>query len=359
LKIYLKFTIGEVMKAGYVLSGEHKELPYGELKALFEIFNCKNKIKKFDRYVVADGDEELIRKIVKRGGYINEGHSCHFEYDIEEFKEDEIGNFVKEFENFANNNELPIHEKDTFAVRVLKIYKTDAINSMDIERKIGHIIKTKTNAKVNLSKPDKLIRIVVLNEKIFLGILVEQRDREYFQKNRPHLRKYFHPGCILPKLARAMVNLARIKENDIVLDPFCGTGGFLIEAGLIGCRLIGSDIDWRMASGTKINLESYNLTDKIIAVEKWDAKDVKKFLEKLGIDEVDAIVTDPPYGISTSKKGDVENYLKEFKDILKDGGYLVFAAPRKIDIDMDLREIYDVYVHSQLTRYIHVYRKIS
>ncbi len=42
-----------------------------------------------------------------------------------------------------------------------------------------------------------------------------------------------------PKLARCMVNLTGVKENDLVLDPFCGTGGILIEAGIMGARVIG------------------------------------------------------------------------------------------------------------------------
>ncbi|EHP87560.1 TIGR01177 family methyltransferase [Methanotorris formicicus] len=348
---------------GYVLNGEHEEIPYGELMALLEIFNYNGSVERLKRYVVTENSK--AKEIVKRSGYIDEGHRIIFRYNLEERDinlVDKITNdFINSFKEFIKNKGYPdIDESKSYAVRVLKLHKdkfTKSIDSLRIEREIGAIIKSKTNAKVNLKNPDILVRVVILEDAFFVSNVLEMRDKEYFQKNRPHLRKYFHPGCMLPKLARAMVNLARVKEGDVVLDPFCGTGGFLIEAGLMGCRLIGSDIDWRMTSGTKINLESYNLENKIIAIERWNAKDVKKFLDKLNVDEVDAIVTDPPYGISTSRKGDVENYLKEFKDVLKDDGYLVFAAPRKIDIDMDLKELYDVYVHNQLTRYIHVYKK--
>jgi len=53
-----------------------------------------------------------------------------------------------------------------------------------------------------------------------------------FGKRKPHMRPGFHPSSLNPKLARAFVNLTGIRKGTIV-DMFCGTGGILIEAGLI------------------------------------------------------------------------------------------------------------------------------
>jgi hypothetical protein len=39
-----------------------------------------------------------------------------------------------------------------------------------------------------------------------------------------------------------------------ILDPFCGTGGTLIEAALIGCREAGTDADLEMIAGSRKNL---------------------------------------------------------------------------------------------------------
>ncbi|MCQ6253373.1 TIGR01177 family methyltransferase [Methanocaldococcus sp.] len=351
---------------GYVLSGEYEELPYGELMALLNIYKYKGNVERLKRYVLTENSP--VKEIIKRSGYVDEGHRVIFRYNLENRDInliDEITkDFINTFKSFIDNIEYypDIDENKSFAVRVLKLHKDDftkKIDSLKIEREIGGIIKLKTNAKVNLTKPDVLVRVVILKDSFIIGNVLGMRDREYFQKNRPHLRKYFHPGCILPKLARAMVNLARVKEGDIVLDPFCGTGGFLIEAGLIGAKLIGCDIDWRMSSGTLINLEEYNLIDKVIKVKRLDAKYVKDFLNELGIKEVDAIVTDPPYGISTAKKGEIENILKILPDVIKKNGYFVFAYPKKIDLnDMELESLYKIYIHKGLIRHIHVYRKI-
>ncbi len=348
---------------GYVLNGEHEEIPYEELKALLEIFNYSGSIERLKRYVITE--DSPAKNIVKRSGYIDEGHRIIFRYNLENREVNSadkiVDDFINSFKEFIKNKDYPdIDESKSYAVRVLKLHKdefTKSINTLKIEREIGGIIKLKTNAKVNLKNPDILVRVVILENTFFISNVLETRDREYFQKNRPHLRKYFHPGCMLPKLARAMVNLARVKEGDIVLDPFCGTGGFLIEAGLIGAKLIGCDIDWRMASGTLINLEEYNLLDKVIKVKKLDAKYVKEFLNELNIEKVDAIVTDPPYGISTSKKGEIEKILETLPEVVKENGYFVFAYPKKIELDMKLEGLFKVYIHKGLIRHIHVYKK--
>jgi tRNA (guanine10-N2)-dimethyltransferase len=349
---------------GYVLNGEHEELPFGELKALLDIFNYNGKIERLKRYVITE--DNPAKEIVRRSGYIDEGHRIIFRYNLEKkdinLADKIVDDFINSFRDFVANIDYPdIDESKSFAVRVLKLHKDEfakSIDSLKIEKEIGGIIKLKTNAKVNLKNPDILVRVVILEDTFFISNVLEMRDREYFQKNRPHLRKYFHPGCMLPKLARAMVNLARVKEGDIVLDPFCGTGGFLIEAGLIGAKLIGCDIDWRMASGTLINLEEYNLLDKVIKVKRLDAKYIKEFLNELNIEKVDAIVTDPPYGISTAKKGEIEKILEALPDVVKDNGYFVFAYPKKIELDMELGALYKIYIHKRLIRHIHVYRKI-
>lgn len=344
------------IKAGFLLSGEHEELPFAELKVLLEVYEINtNNIDTFGNYCVLEGNftPEIIEKIIKRGGYLNEGHLVLLEHQINGNNNEWLKDFYRKVEDL----EIPLSHEDSFAVRVLKLDKESKINSMDVEKELGRIVKDKTDSKVNLKNPLKVVRVVVLKDRIYLALILEKRDREYFQKNRPHLRAYFHPGCILPKLARCLVNLSRLKEGDTLLDPFCGTGGFLIEGGFMGLKLIGSDIDDNMVNGTLLNLKSYNLTGHIISIKKWNAGDIQSFLEQLNIKHVDGIVTDPPYGISTSAKGNVEEILNNLENVLKKDGYLVFASSRKINLDLELMEMYELYIHKSLTRYIHVYKK--
>ncbi|GBF36516.1 THUMP domain-containing protein [Methanofervidicoccus abyssi] len=357
------------MEAGFLLLKEHETLPVSELKALLEIYPLGGKVEVLNNYGTVSSSLDkptlvkYINRIIERGAYIEEGHLIVTGVKYSRSLKEGLEKLLKRLEEFSSEelfNFLQIDpSRDTFAVRTVKINGNGDISSPTIERIVGGVLKEKTGAKVNLKEPSKVIKVVILQNKIYLGLLVRKRDRKYFYNNRPHLRTYFHPGSILPKLARGMVNLARLKEGEIILDPFCGVGGFLIEGGMIGCKLIGCDIDGRMVRGTLINLKSYNLEDSVLEIKRMDAKDVVDYLRSKGINSVDAIVTDPPYGILTSVKGDIISILEKLGDILKDGGYMVFAFPRKVDLNLKLMEIHKLYVHGSLTRHIHVYKKES
>ncbi|MBW9222101.1 RsmD family RNA methyltransferase [Methanothermococcus sp. SCGC AD-155-C09] len=359
---------------GFLLGKDHETLPLSELNALLEIYSLNGDLTLLNNYgVISYGGSieksklmDIIINIISRSAYINEGHMIIFQIEYSESLNKGLELLTSKLLQFESKELLNLLNmdplRDTFAIRVIKMNKysdeNENISSMAIERSIGEIIRKKTNGKVNLKNPSKAIKMVIFKDRIYMALLLEKRDREYFNKNRPHLRAYFHPGCILPKLARGMVNLARLRENQILLDPFCGTGGFLIEGGLIGCKLIGCDIDENMINGTLLNLKSYNLENKIIDLKKINAQDVIPYLESLGINKVDAIVTDPPYGISTSAKGNVEDILSNLGSILKDNGYMVFASSKKIYLEnLKLKEIHELYIHKSLTRYVHIYKK--
>ncbi len=370
---------------GFLLSKELEDLPFIELKSILEVYGVY-KLNRYSNYVISNEvDVKTIKDTVKRGGYINEGHLIVYDLNRQNNFSTDFNTFCREITNIDRdffqsiiytinsiNNDIKNNKNNnksnnknnnlSFAVRTVKIDDDIPLSTMEIERKIGHIIKSITKYPVNLKNPNIAIKIIILKEKIIMSILIEKRDREYFQKNRPHLRTYFHPGCILPKLGRCMVNLGHLKENDMLYDPFCGTGGFLIEGGFIGCRLIGSDISEEMVKGTLLNLKSYNLLDKVISVKKWDANKFKDYLNSLNIDKVDAIITDPPYGISTSAKGNIINILEHLNEGIKKNGYFVFASPSKVILkneNMYLEGIYSIYVHKSLTRYIHIYKIIN
>ncbi|MCF7846057.1 MAG: methyltransferase domain-containing protein [Candidatus Peribacteraceae bacterium] len=68
-------------------------------------------------------------------------------------------------------------------------------------------------------------------------------------------------GMLPPKLAQMLVNLAtRDSKNLKVYDPFCGSGGVLAEAALLGHEIIGSDVDPRMLDFSKKNLAEFDFS---------------------------------------------------------------------------------------------------
>lgn len=49
-----------------------------------------------------------------------------------------------------------------------------------------------------------------------------------------------------PQLSILMANQAQVKNGDIVLDPFVGSGSILITASMFGGYTLGTDIDYLM-----------------------------------------------------------------------------------------------------------------
>ncbi|MGZ7119813.1 MAG: DNA methyltransferase, partial [Methanobacterium sp.] len=274
------------MEIIFILSGEHETLPKAEITASLEALNTSfSSIYDHDRVLILDIPDdatEVIETLGKRLAYTNEICRLIFETDNVSLKDD-VQNF--EWEKVISND---------YAVRVKNINIDPDFNSQAMEIEIGGIIKASLGekAKVNLENPEKFLRIIFVDEKIFVSERLVKRAKKHYYALKPHKRPFFYPGSMSPKLARGMNNLTRIKKGSIVLDPFCGTGGILIEAGIIGAKVVGMDIDEKMVEGTRKNLKYCNIKD--YEVFKGDARNITLPYK------VDAIVTDPPYGISAS-----------------------------------------------------------
>ncbi len=160
-----------------------------------------------------------------------------------------------------------------------------------------------------------------------------------------------------------MFNLARGRRDHTFLDPFCGVGGVLIEAGLMGCHVIGIDVKEGMIRNCKKNLRHFQLEGDLIIsdAEKLPFKSTRA---------IDCIATDPPYGTSAStlKRETarmVSSFLSESLDILKRKSYICIAAPMRIQVSSlgenagyKIIEKHRLYVHRSLTREIVVFQKI-
>lgn len=49
-----------------------------------------------------------------------------------------------------------------------------------------------------------------------------------------------------PQLSLLMANQAKVKNGDIILDPFVGSGSLLVAAAHFGGYVVGTDIDFLM-----------------------------------------------------------------------------------------------------------------
>ena len=337
-----------------IQSQEHPELPIAELNAVMECEDISADIEVITeglivlRNISQENLNSYYEILTRRLGYTHEIHELIKRSDADNFEEDVLSIDWSEYID------------ETFAVRVKRFHAE--IDTVATERRAGSLIlENCDDIKVNLTKPKSLVRIVAFQDNFFIAIERIKLNKKHFEESKPHKRPFFYPGSMNPKLARCMVNLSRVKEGELLLDPFCGTGGILIEAGLIGCKVVGSDIYWKMKNGTSINLDYYGITD--YRTFNLDVRELKMY------EKVASVVTDPPYGISTST-GDIdgEDIFKEFfhaiYDNMKDDAYLCMASPHYVDlkpmvdeVGFEIVEQYGIKMHRSLTRIISVIRK--
>ncbi len=339
------------MEIALLLSKEHNTLPLAEVEAVLECEGINYHIKEAGGgLLILDIPHETpdnMMKVIKRLSFTHEAFHILLQND-----EDKL---ISEMEKYPWADIV----KSDYAVRVKKMDKKSQFNTSKLEWEMGSIINKATpGVMVNLDDPSIFIRTILKDGKVIVGQRIGQISKKHFFNLKPHKRPFFYPGSMSPKLARCMVNLTRIKKDQTLLDPFCGTGGILIEAGIVGARVIGTDIDYKMVKGTKENLEHCGISD--YQVFREDAR-------KLELpSKVDAIVTDPPYGISASTGGEksedlYQQSMQSLQGLLKDDGLMCLATPHYLDLDEVLAgtkfkiiEQHHIKMHKSLTRVISV-----
>jgi tRNA (guanine10-N2)-dimethyltransferase len=340
----------------FLLSGEHESLPASELKTILDVEGYAYEVsEKLDQVLRLRADLDCVKALEHRAAFTRVCGLELFNCDAE------ISSIMKAAASTSLDEVL--NEDESIAVRVkhIKNYASQ-INGMALEGKIGALIVAKNDGiKVNLRSPDKTLVGILTNDRFVFGLKLAEVPAKPFVERRPRRKPFFHPSAMTAKLARCMVNLAKPKAGDLILDPFCGTGTMLIEAALIGCHTLGLDIQRRMIKGTLRNMTHFKTKPTGVAVA--DAR-------SLPFIRVDCVVTDPPYGISSTTlkrtaRQIIEEVLTAVSGLLDKGRRICIAAPKKLDIrhtGMALGykhlESHFVYVHRSLTREIIVFEKV-
>ncbi|RLF19719.1 MAG: TIGR01177 family methyltransferase [Thermoprotei archaeon] len=338
-----------------LLSGEHPTIPAAEIRAILEAENIGYSIVK--EYVqmltiTVEDVDRTIHEICRRSAMAKECGVLLFEVEADI---DSIIGKLKEIDwSF-------LREK-TFAVRIKRIGVPRGImDTTELERLLGaKILSFEGKSKVRLEEPNFLFRGFIINGKFLFGIRLGVVDRGAFDKRRPKRRPFFHPSAMEPRLSRAFVNLARTRRGEIFLDPYCGTGGFLIEAALIGAKVVGGDIKEEMVRGSILNLRYFGIKEFDVILH--DAR-------KLPFININAIATDPPYGRSATTMRIalprlIEEFLFSASDSIVKGGYICIASPYGINVEdyakdagLELIEEHSMRVHRSLIRRIIVLRR--
>ncbi len=144
----------------------------------------------------------------------------------------------------------------------------------------------------------------------------ELRHRDYIVSNRP--------AALRPTVAAALCWLSEPQNDDVFLDPMCGSGTILIERAMLGRykQLIGGDID---PDAVKATIENFGPKHKPWDVKNWDARKLP-----LEDESVDVVATNPPWGRQIGSEADnVALYsamMQEIQRVLKPGGRAVIIT---------------------------------
>jgi tRNA (guanine10-N2)-dimethyltransferase len=247
-----------------------------------------------------------------------------------------------------------IDREGSVAVRARDVRGTTDVDTQTAERVIGDTLVA-AGFSVDLEDPDNVLLALFSADVCLLAWQVVESDRGYGDR-LPTDRPFFQPGSMDPLLARAVVNLAGVDPGDVVVDPMCGTGGLLIEAGLVGARPVGFDAQQKMASGARTNLAEY-------LDGPWNVGQADATVLPLRDGDLDAVVFDAPYGrqskIETHTLADlVGGALAEARRVAQRG---VLVADRSWRVAAEnagwrVETVFERRVHRSLDRYVHVLR---
>ncbi|MFH2026931.1 MAG: class I SAM-dependent DNA methyltransferase, partial [bacterium] len=194
----------------------------------------------------------------------------------------------------------------------LELHYRHLLESLGKESGLIGVIFRKSQNKIQ--DPAKLRRIIkMIDDEIWMGLDVDVKSETYeglLQKNAEDVKsgagQYFTPRPLID----AIVEVMRPEPGIQIMDPACGTGGFLISAHnyiahqfqldkeqkqhLRKIAVSGIEIADSVARLCVMNLYLHGIGGEESPIE------VKDSLESLGNDRYDMVLTNPPFGKKSS-----------------------------------------------------------
>ncbi len=138
------------------------------------------------------------------------------------------------------------------------------------------------------------------------------------------------PAASHPPLAACLARIAGKVSEEIVWDPFCGSGLELIERSLLGgvVRVFGTDLSAGALEMAGLNLAEA-VADVPVTLACCDFRDHAS-VEGLGVNSVSLVVTNPPLGRRvpiSDLPGLIYSLFTAAVRVLRPGGRLVFVNP--------------------------------
>ncbi len=203
----------------------------------------------------------------------------------------------------------------------------------ELSKKDGIIGTIYSKAQNKITEPAKLKKLISLvDEQTWMGLDVDVKGAIYeglLQKNATETKagagQYFTPRPLI----KAIVEVMQPKPDDTILDPACGTGGFLLAAyeymkkqtkdkeklkELRENKIHGIDITPLVVSLCAMNLYLHGIGGGKNPVKQGDS------LISAGETRYDMVLTNPPFGKKSATKilGDDGSVTTEKEDYSRD-----------------------------------------
>jgi tRNA (guanine10-N2)-dimethyltransferase len=305
-----------------LVSGEEVALARAEVESVLQLVDPTAKIGWDGTLGLFETTDSAIQFLlsraatVKEAGYIiDESHSK--EESMNWVSDDKLLSIISSSETFYITSKSMISERRTKFRKQL----TDQLGT-----RIGNL----TGAKVSSKLPDVNILVLLTQNGTLVCKTAISQIRKLLLGKSPSTRPFFHPSMMNAQLARVMCNLAGVMPGDMVIDPFCGSGGILSEIASLGARTIGMDLNWRLIMGAQTNLRAEKYRE--YSLIQGDARNIPLIPEGC-----DSIVTDPPYGRASSTRGSavlrlVTAFLETAPSLLRKNGRLCIGGSSQMKL---------------------------
>lgn len=138
------------------------------------------------------------------------------------------------------------------------------------------------------------------------------------------------PGALKPDLAAAFVRVVPPSDDDVVLDPFAGSGALVRErARLPYGQLFATDVDPARASALERNARDGALGPRPTTAQ-LDVRDTDALVDLLANARIDVVLADPPWGLFAEPRGGVDSLydaaFATFRRVLAPSGRVVLLT---------------------------------
>jgi tRNA G10 N-methylase Trm11 len=292
-----------------------------------------------ENFLIVEIDKEI--DIQNLGGTIFSGNvlSEGGEENIEEyiFREDLYDSDKFKYGVFGNSDEDVLKEK----------FKSEKRKAVLKHGRRG--MKSQGGERLEIPNADVQFFLAEKEGIFYFGILNKEYDYNGVKKRDMEKPVRREELAISPRLSKILINLSGAREDDLMLDPFCGIGGILIEALVQDIKVYGVDKDAKAIKGALENMkwlkQNFQIKKPYI-VERWDAK-------KVPDKQFDAIATETPLGKVVRRKpnrreaegiingfeGVMVPILKHLKNVKKKEARIAITFPKIGDIGVDYSRI--------------------